>query len=208
LRLCLADNLFLQHAGRRRRPEIEGKVFTAVTGIPASELPVYAERIFNMQRLIRVREGHRIPEDDFPPDFNFTEPLFVGMHGYKMIMPGPGAQPVDLTGNKLDINKFTAMLKEYYKLRGWIEIPECPPKRPWKSWGYKRGKGVSKYISPDEYWVEVRNTLSKNNTRTQKNSWMKPSRPTQVSVGFNHFVLWSTGYCNNMKKQHLKYRSS
>jgi aldehyde:ferredoxin oxidoreductase len=110
-------------------PDLEGKIFTAVTGIPASELGPYGERIFNMQRLIRVREGHRVPQDDFPPEFNFTEPFSFGIHGGKMVMPGPGARPVDMTGNKLDRNKFTAMLKEYYQLRGWNEKTGLPTKK-------------------------------------------------------------------------------
>jgi aldehyde:ferredoxin oxidoreductase len=109
-------------------PDLEGRIFTAVTGIPASELGKYAERIFNMQRIIRVREGHRVPEDDYPPEFNFTEPLMFGVHGAKMIMPGPGAEPVDLTGNVLDRGKFLNMLKEYYRLRGWDEKTGLPTK--------------------------------------------------------------------------------
>jgi aldehyde:ferredoxin oxidoreductase len=116
-------------------PDLEGNIFNAVTGIHASELPVYAERIFNLQRLIRVREGHRIPGDDFPPDYNFTEGLFVGMHGSKMIMPGPGAQPVDMSGNKLDREKFVAMLKEFYRLRGWDEETGIPKKETLKKLG-------------------------------------------------------------------------
>jgi aldehyde:ferredoxin oxidoreductase len=110
-------------------PNLEGSIFTAVTGIPASELGPFAERIFNMQRLIRVREGHRVPQDDFPPEFNFTEPLLFGVHGGKMIMPGPGAKPVDMTGNILDRDKFKAMLKEYYQLRGWDEKTGLPKKK-------------------------------------------------------------------------------
>ncbi len=110
-------------------PELEGKIFEAVTGKPASILNVYAERIFNLQRLIRVREGHKVPEDDYPPDYNFTEPLNAGMHGRKMIMPGPGAQPVDMSGNKLDREKYKFMLKEYYALRGWDEQTGLPAKK-------------------------------------------------------------------------------
>jgi aldehyde:ferredoxin oxidoreductase len=109
-------------------PGLEGNIFNAVTGLPASELDTYAERIFNMQRLIRVREGHRIPEDDYPPEFNFAEPLTFGIHGGKMIMPGPGAQPVDMTGNKLDREKFRAMLREFYALRGWDAKTGLPTK--------------------------------------------------------------------------------
>jgi aldehyde:ferredoxin oxidoreductase len=110
-------------------PELEGKIFEAVTGIPAAELKVFAERIFNMQRLIRVREGHRVPQDDFPPEFNFTEPLTFGPHGSKMIMPGPGARPVDMSGNTLDREKYKKMLKEFYALRGWDEKTGLPTKK-------------------------------------------------------------------------------
>ena len=35
------------------------------------------------------------------------------------MVPGPGGSTVDMTGNKLDKAKFTAMLQEYYALRGW-----------------------------------------------------------------------------------------
>jgi aldehyde:ferredoxin oxidoreductase len=107
-------------------PDLEGKIFTAVTGIDADELVHYAERIFNMQRFIMVREGHRVPEDDFPPEFNFTAPLKSIMQGMPMLVPGPGAEPVDVTGNVLDRDKFTDMLKEYYQLRGWDEVTGLP----------------------------------------------------------------------------------
>ncbi|MCX7911550.1 MAG: hypothetical protein N2506_01095 [Dehalococcoidales bacterium] len=110
-------------------PYLEGNFFTAVTGIPASELETCAERIFNLQRLIRVREGHRIPEDDYPPEYNFTEPLRGSIHGEKMLMPGPGGRPVDMTGNVLDRTRFTAMLREYYHLRGWDEKTGLPTPR-------------------------------------------------------------------------------
>ena len=105
---------------------MEGKLFTAATGIDAGELNTYAERLFNLQRLIRVREGHRIPEDDYPPAFNFTEPLAHNMHGGRMIMPGPGAQPVDATDNMLDRDKFRTMLLEHYDVRGWNQETGLP----------------------------------------------------------------------------------
>jgi aldehyde:ferredoxin oxidoreductase len=107
-------------------PALEGKIFTAVTGVPSSELDTYAERIFNMQRMILVREGHRIPDDDYPPEFNFTVPLKTNPHGMPVMVPGPGAKPVSATGKVLDRGKFTAMLKEYYTLRGWDETTGLP----------------------------------------------------------------------------------
>jgi aldehyde:ferredoxin oxidoreductase len=109
-------------------PALEGKIFTAVTGIPASELDTYAERIFNMQRLILVREEHRIPDDDYPPEFNFILPLKTNPHGMPVMVPGPGAKSVSATGKVLDRDKFTTMLKEYYGLRGWDEVTGLPTK--------------------------------------------------------------------------------
>jgi aldehyde:ferredoxin oxidoreductase len=100
-------------------PFLEGHIFEAVTGIPFSELDAFAERIFNLQRFILMREGHKVPQDDYPPEHNFTEPLGPGIHGGRVIMPGPGARPVDMTGNKLDRGKFKEMLEEYYRIRGW-----------------------------------------------------------------------------------------
>lgn len=76
-----------------------------------------------------------MPQDDFPPEFNFTEPLVFGIHGGKMIVPGPGAQPVDMTGNILDRDKFKGMLKEYYQIRGWDEKTGLPGKKTLTSLG-------------------------------------------------------------------------
>ncbi|MEJ2110628.1 MAG: aldehyde ferredoxin oxidoreductase N-terminal domain-containing protein [Acidobacteriota bacterium] len=116
-------------------PNLEGNIFTAITGQPASELEAFAERIFNMQRLIQAREGRRIPEDDYPPEFNFTQPFDKSIHGVKLSIPGPGAQPVDATGRRLDRDKFSAMLEEYYDLRGWNIETGLPDPETLKSLG-------------------------------------------------------------------------
>jgi aldehyde:ferredoxin oxidoreductase len=110
-------------------PYLEGNIFNAVTGIPAGDLDIYAERIFNLQRLIRVREGHRVPRDDYPPDFNFTEPLTTNVHGGMLIAPGPGGRSVDMMGNTLDRVKYKDMLREYYLLRGWDLKTGLPTKQ-------------------------------------------------------------------------------
>jgi aldehyde:ferredoxin oxidoreductase len=107
-------------------PDLEGNVYEAVTGRPAAELPAYAERIFNMQRLIRVREGHRVPGDDYPPEFNFTEPILSNIHDSRMVKPGPGGRPVPAAGGVLDREKFKQMLLEYYELRGWDKTTGLP----------------------------------------------------------------------------------
>jgi aldehyde:ferredoxin oxidoreductase len=107
-------------------PDLEAKILTAVTGVDGKELDLYAERICNLQRAILMREGRRVPGDDFPPEFNFTEPLPAGPHGEPVMVPGHGDETVDATGNTLDRNKFTSMLKEYYRLRGWDEETGLP----------------------------------------------------------------------------------
>jgi len=100
-------------------PELEAKIFTAVTGVDGQKLALYADRIFNQQRAILLREGRKVPEADFPPEFNFTEPLQTDARGRPVTVPGPGDEPVSATGKKLDKDKFVSMLKEYYQLRGW-----------------------------------------------------------------------------------------
>jgi aldehyde:ferredoxin oxidoreductase len=101
-------------------PDIEGKLCNAVTGIAGEDLEQYAERVYNLQRMILLREGRKVPEADYPMEYNFTEPLrSVSIIG--IMVPGPGDSTVDMTGNKLDRDKFTKMLREYYALRGWDE---------------------------------------------------------------------------------------
>jgi len=107
-------------------PGLEAKLFSAVTGIAGEEIDRCAERIFNLQRAILLREGRRVPEADFPLEFNFTEPLGTDPFGRPMIVPGPGEEPVNATGNTLDRERFKSMLKEYYRLRGWGEETGLP----------------------------------------------------------------------------------
>ncbi len=107
-------------------PDLEAEVFTAVTGIAGEKLDQYAETIFNLQRAILVHEGWKVPQSDFPPEYNFTEPLGTDPFGQPVIVPGPGKEPVDATGKILDRDRFISMLKEYYRLRGWDEKTGLP----------------------------------------------------------------------------------
>lgn len=109
-------------------PELENRVFTAVTGIPADNLDRYAEVVFNLQRAILLKEGRKTPEADYPPEYNFTEPLRVDHFGRPLIIPGADQEVVNAIGKILDRDKFMSLLKEYYRLRGWDEdtgIPEA-----------------------------------------------------------------------------------
>jgi len=104
-------------------PDMEAKYFTAVTGIDGREIDICAERIANLQRVIQLREGRKVPVDDFPAEDNFTTPLSSKR---PVLVPGPGDEPVDMTGNILDRDYFTGMLREYYQLRGWDKNTGLP----------------------------------------------------------------------------------
>ncbi len=102
-------------------PGLESRLFTAVTGIETDEtgLNRYGERIFNLQRGILLREGRRPKKDDYPEEFNFTDPVESVFMNPEVIIPGPGEEVVSRKGQTLDRKVFEAMRKEYYELRGW-----------------------------------------------------------------------------------------
>ncbi len=102
-------------------PTLKSKIFSAVTGIETDEegLSLYAERIFNLQRAILLREGWHAKEDDVPAEFNFTKPLESDHLNPEMIVPGPTEEPVSIRGNVLNREKFEEMRKDFYELRGW-----------------------------------------------------------------------------------------
>lgn len=102
-------------------PTLESKIFSAVTGIETdeAELDLYGERIFNLQRIILLREGRRSKEDDVPAEFNFTDPVETVFMNPNVIVPGPGEEVINLKGNILKRDVFEKMRKEFYELRGW-----------------------------------------------------------------------------------------
>jgi len=107
-------------------PDLEARLFSCVTGMASDELIDCAERICIQQRAILFREGRKIPEADYPPEYNFTQPLQTTSHGQPVMVPGPGDEIVATSGNMLDRDKFRSMLKEYYSLRGWDEATGLP----------------------------------------------------------------------------------
>jgi aldehyde:ferredoxin oxidoreductase len=109
-------------------PGLEARIFSAVTGIGADEIDLdrCGERLVNLQRAILLREGRRMPAADYPLEHNFTEPLAGGAHGAITVVPGPGERAIDVTGNVLDRGRFSDMLREYYRLRGWKEDTGLP----------------------------------------------------------------------------------
>jgi aldehyde:ferredoxin oxidoreductase len=105
-------------------PELPAKLFAAATGSKEVDMERYGAVINNLQRSILIREGRKTPAADYPQEYHFTEPLgSAAMDGEKV--PGPNTA-VDMAQNKLDKKKFTGMLKEYYRLRGWDEESGVP----------------------------------------------------------------------------------
>jgi aldehyde:ferredoxin oxidoreductase len=107
-------------------PNLIADIFTAVTGMHGAELDRYAERHYNLQRLILLREGRKVPQADYPPEFNFTQPLKAVPNFGTSLVPGPDDEVVDMAGGILDREKYLNMLKEYYRLRGWDEATGIP----------------------------------------------------------------------------------
>lgn len=88
-------------------PDLEAKLFEVVTGISSAKLDLAMERVTNIQRLIMIREGRKLPEDDYPYEGNFRN-------------------SDQLPGKPLDREKYLQMLKEYFLLRGWDENTGVP----------------------------------------------------------------------------------
>ncbi len=102
-------------------PTVESKVLSAVTGNKIDEDGLYriGERIFNVQRAILAREGHRGRDSDRISEYNYTKPLKFDLHNPEFLSPGRGDGVVSKKGAVLDREKFEAMKDEYYSLRGW-----------------------------------------------------------------------------------------
>ncbi len=106
------------HAGD---PALESRVFSAVTGRKVSEEEFYGvgERIFNLERAIWIREGHKGRESDSLPDFYFTNPLETYVVNRECLVPGKNGEVTTRKGTVLDRKEFEKMKDEYYQLRGW-----------------------------------------------------------------------------------------
>jgi len=102
-------------------PSLESKILSAVTRNEIDEDGLYkvGERIFNLQRAILAREGHRGRECDRISEYNFTKPLKFDLHNPQLLSPGKGDQVVNKQGAVLDREKFERLKDEYYGLRGW-----------------------------------------------------------------------------------------
>jgi aldehyde:ferredoxin oxidoreductase len=107
-------------------PDLERKLFTAVTGVAASrdDFDRIAERLMTLYRCILLRDGRSGRSDDTLPEFMFIErPEMIadvfGMYNPELYLPGSGDAIISRKGRALDREQFAAMMDEYYALRGW-----------------------------------------------------------------------------------------
>jgi len=102
-------------------PGLESKILSAVTGDEVDEQSLYriGERVFNLQRAILVREGHRAREDDKLPDEWHTVPLKKGVLDPECLVPGKHGEVTSRIGAVVDRQEFERLKDEYYQLRGW-----------------------------------------------------------------------------------------
>jgi aldehyde:ferredoxin oxidoreductase len=102
-------------------PGLESRILAAVlgNGIGEEDLYVIGERIFNLQRAILVREGHRGREFDTLPEHFFNLPVQYDQANADCVVPGKGGEIVSRRGAVVDREEFEKTKDEYYALRGW-----------------------------------------------------------------------------------------
>ena len=107
---------------------MEGRVLTAITGkeIDEAGLNRAGERVFNLQRAIRLRQGWGGRSGDRLLDFLHDEPLKTVFFNPDCIVPGKNGEIVSRQGAKIARADFEKLKDEYYALRGW-DVPSGLP---------------------------------------------------------------------------------
>ena len=102
-------------------PSLESQIVASVTGRDIDEEGLYGigERVFNLQRAIVTREGHRGRESDTLPRHFFDLPLEYDQANADCLVPGDKGQTMSRKGAVVDEQGFEDMKDEYYRLRGW-----------------------------------------------------------------------------------------
>ncbi len=102
-------------------PSLESKLLSAATGDQVSEEELYTvgERVFNLQRAILAREGHRGRQFDVLPDTCHTVPLDYDHSDPECLVPGKDGEVLSRKGAVLTRGDFEKLKDEYYRLRGW-----------------------------------------------------------------------------------------
>ncbi len=102
-------------------PTLESRLLAAVTGMDVDEasLNCFGEKVFNLQRAILAREGHRGRACDVIDNFNFSSPLRGDFGNPKCLVPGKDGDPLARKGMVVERDAFEKLKDEYYAIRGW-----------------------------------------------------------------------------------------
>ncbi len=102
-------------------PDLPARVFSAVTGrdVDREELERIGERVFNLQRLILLREGWGGRRGDRLMDYHHEQPLMFTRFDRKCQVPGKNGAVGSRKGMVIDRGEFEKMKDEFYLLRGW-----------------------------------------------------------------------------------------
>jgi aldehyde:ferredoxin oxidoreductase len=102
-------------------PTLESQICSAVTGTKIDESGLYkiGERIFNLQRAILFREGHRGREHDKIDEYNFNIPLKGDFGNPDCMVPGKNGKPFSRKDFVVDREEFEELKSEFYRIRGW-----------------------------------------------------------------------------------------
>jgi aldehyde:ferredoxin oxidoreductase len=109
---------------------LESRIASSVTGRKLDEkgLLKIGERIFNLQRMLLLRNGWKGRESDTLMDYHHTEPLDGVYWSADCLAPGKNGEIISRKGAILDRNDFEKMKDEFYTLRGWDVKSGVPTK--------------------------------------------------------------------------------
>ncbi len=102
-------------------PTVESKILSAVIGKEFDEdsLNRVGERVFNLQRAILLREGHKALDDDKLPDNWHNTPYEGHIVDPDSHVPGKDGEIISRNGATVDWEDFEQMRADYYQLRRW-----------------------------------------------------------------------------------------
>jgi aldehyde:ferredoxin oxidoreductase len=111
-------------------PGLEAAILSAVVGptVAEADLSRLGERIFNLQRGILLREGHRARHDDVLPSEWHEQPVQTHVADPELLVPGPRGEITSQLGRRVDWRSFRRIRDEYYERRGW-DVPTGLPAR-------------------------------------------------------------------------------
>jgi aldehyde:ferredoxin oxidoreductase len=117
-----------------RMGTLESQIVSAITGRKLDErgLLKIGERVFNLQRMLLLRDGWRGRRDDTLLDYLHEEPLQGVYWSAECLAPGKDGQVISRKGAKLERKDFEKMKDEFYTLRGWDVSSGIPTKEKLK----------------------------------------------------------------------------